>query len=132
MGYTIGSKIKIIHMDDPYVNYDGREGYIIHIDDMDMLHGTWGSLSLYPGEDLLEVISEFTPLYYGTPCQVRWYNSVTKKWYGGIALYGSLIKGDGSMVTLQSIIVAAILDHIDPDDAIVELEWVDLSKAIWE
>ena len=131
MEYTVGMKIRIVHMEDPYANYDGREGYIIHIDDMGMLHGTWGSLSLDPNEDELEVLYQYIPLYYATPCQVRWYNTVTKKWYGGICLYDYLIKGDGSMESIDHIIKLALLDNIDPEDAIVELDWIDLSTAIY-
>lgn len=34
MEYTVGSKIHINYLDDPYANYNGREGYIVKIDDI--------------------------------------------------------------------------------------------------
>lgn len=52
----VGDKIRIISMDDPYVNYNGREGVIEHIDDMGQLHGTWGGCAIIPGLDQFEII----------------------------------------------------------------------------
>ena len=34
MRYKVGMKVHINHINDPYANYDGREGTIVHIDDM--------------------------------------------------------------------------------------------------
>ena len=53
-----GDKIRIISMDDPYVNYDGRTGVITHIDDLGQLHGTWGGCALIPGVDRFEIINK--------------------------------------------------------------------------
>lgn len=50
----VGDKIRIIKPRDPYVpyiEYDGKEGYVQHIDDMGQLHGTWGGLAVIPEED---------------------------------------------------------------------------------
>lgn len=52
----VGDKIRIINMNDPYVNYNGREGVVEHIDDMGQLHGTWGGCAIIPGEDQFEII----------------------------------------------------------------------------
>lgn len=131
MEYTVGSKIHINYLDDPYANYNGREGYIVKIDDIGQLHGTWGGLAVVPGVDSFQVIEEYTPLYYGTPCQVRWYNRDTHQYEGGIALRDELIKGDGTLLSLDSIVKNAILNGIDADDAVIELSWVDITKAIW-
>jgi hypothetical protein len=55
--FKIGDKIRIILMKDEE-NYNGREGFIEHIDDFNQLHGTWGSLAIVPTEDIIEIISE--------------------------------------------------------------------------
>lgn len=54
--YKVGQKVRISHMKDPYVNYDGREGVINYIDDMGDLHGTWGGCALIPGVDSFCII----------------------------------------------------------------------------
>lgn len=57
--YTIGQKIHIDYMDDPYAsNYTGREGEIRSIDGIGQLHGTWGGCALIPGVDAFHVISD--------------------------------------------------------------------------
>ena len=41
-------------MEDSYLlnnEYDGKEGYVTGIDDMGLLHGTWGSFAVIPEED---------------------------------------------------------------------------------
>ena len=51
-----GDKIRIIRMDgEP--QYDGRMGYVEHIDDEGQIHGTWGGCALIPGVDQYENLS---------------------------------------------------------------------------
>lgn len=50
-----GDKIKIIRMDgEP--RYDGKIGYVEHIDDAGQIHGTWGGCALIPGVDEYKVL----------------------------------------------------------------------------
>lgn len=51
----IGDRVKIYSVDDPYVDYSGKEGKITHIDDAGQLHGTWGGCALIPGVDKFKV-----------------------------------------------------------------------------
>ena len=55
MQAKVGDKIRIIKMNDEYLlspnEYDGKEGYVVRIDDMGQLHGTWGGLAIIPGVD---------------------------------------------------------------------------------
>ena len=54
---NVGDKIRIIYMvDEP--QYRGREGIVTSIDDMGQLHGTWGGLTVIPGEDDYIVLEE--------------------------------------------------------------------------
>lgn len=51
----VGDKIRIIRMDgEP--QYDGKIGYVEHIDDAGQIHGTWGGCALIPGVDEYKVI----------------------------------------------------------------------------
>lgn len=51
----IGDKIRINYMSgEP--SYTGREGLILHVDDIGQLHGTWGGCAVMPGEDSFEII----------------------------------------------------------------------------
>lgn len=55
LNVKIGDKIRIIEMKgEP--NYSGRVGVVEHIDSMNQLHGSWGSLAINPNEDTYEVI----------------------------------------------------------------------------
>ena len=55
MNVKIGDKIRINYMDgEP--QYSGKEGTVIHIDDMGQIHGSWGGCALIPGVDEFEVI----------------------------------------------------------------------------
>jgi len=50
-----GDKIRIIEMKgEP--QYSGKEGYVMFIDGIGQIHGTWGSCALIPGTDNFEVI----------------------------------------------------------------------------
>lgn len=63
MKYKIGDKIKILFIDDPFVNYYGRTGTIEQIDDIGQLHGTWGGCAIVPGVDVFEVLNDEEVLY---------------------------------------------------------------------
>ena len=74
---------------------------------------------------------EYTPLYYGTPCQVRYYDAGCDIYIGGIAFQDQVICGCcGGNRQIQDIIDDAALCGIHWDDAIIELEWVDISGVI--
>lgn len=48
----LGRTIEIVNLaDEPFVSYSGRTGLVEYIDDIGMLHGTWGSLAIIPGAD---------------------------------------------------------------------------------
>lgn len=64
----------------------------------------------------------YTPLYYGTPCLLKWYNVNTKKYQGGIGLRDLLIKGDGSIEKIDDVVAAAVKNGIDFEDAVIELD----------
>lgn len=53
--YTVGMKVRIIHLEAEDNRYDNREGIIEYIDDIGQLHGTWGDLAIIPGVDRFEV-----------------------------------------------------------------------------
>ena len=51
----IGDKIRIIAMEgEP--QYSGKEGEVIHIDDLGQIHGTWGGCAIIPGTDTYKII----------------------------------------------------------------------------
>ena len=58
MEYKVGMRIRIHWIDDPWVDYNGREGVITKIDDIGQLHGTWGGIAVVPGVDSFDVIEE--------------------------------------------------------------------------
>lgn len=48
----LGKTIEIVNLaDEPFVSYSGRTGLVEYIDDIGMLHGTWGSLAIIPEAD---------------------------------------------------------------------------------
>jgi len=48
----LGKTIEIVNLaDEPFVSYGGRTGLVEYIDDIGMLHGTWGSLAIIPEVD---------------------------------------------------------------------------------
>ena len=77
---------------------------------------------------------EYTPLYYGTPCQVRFVdcgdpNNITM--CGGIAYHDFVICGCcGTILPIQEIIDNAAEFGYHWDDAIVELAWINVEEAI--
>ena len=53
----LGKTIVIITMkDEP--TYSGRIGVVKHVDDMNQLHGTWGSLAIIPGVDSFQILED--------------------------------------------------------------------------
>ena len=73
----------------------------------------------------------YTPLYYGTPCQVRFYDAATGNYYGGIAYQDVIFCGCcGSIIPIKDVINNAFRVKMSADEAIVELEWIDLSDII--
>ena len=77
---------------------------------------------------------EYTPLYYGTPCQVRFYDGLNPAevvWHGGIAYQDYIICGCcGMVLPIQEVIDDGVACGLHWDDVIVELEWLDVSEAI--
>ena len=70
---------------------------------------------------------DYTELYYSTPIQVKYYDRELQKYCIGIALKDFLITTEGKTVLIDSIIQFASLDGISFDDAIIELDWEDLT-----
>ena len=57
MEAKVGDKIRIINMNgEP--QYSGREGVVRSIDEMGLIHGSWGGLAIVPGEDSFEILQE--------------------------------------------------------------------------
>lgn len=74
---------------------------------------------------------EYTPLYYGTPCQVRFYEAADALYRGGIAIHDHIICGCcGAVLLIEDIIKDAAKAGIHWDDAVVELDWADISDII--
>lgn len=74
---------------------------------------------------------EYEPLYYGTPCQVRYFDADLEHYCGGVALEDRIIDGrTGELYYIEEIVYSAQKKGIHWDDAVIELEWVDLSGAI--
>ena len=74
---------------------------------------------------------EYTPLYYKTPCQVRFYDAYDGEWRGGIAYQDFIVCGCcGAIMPIEDIIEDAKQCMLHFDKAIVELEWIDISDEI--
>ena len=74
---------------------------------------------------------EYTPLYYGTPCQVKYWDPCEEEYVGAIAVYDYLICGCcGSVAKLSDVIAAGVKDGKHWDDVIIELSWNDINKDI--
>ena len=61
--YHKGTRVELIHMDDPYNTklIPGSKGTVLCVDDMGTIHVQWdcdSSLGLIPGEDAWEKITE--------------------------------------------------------------------------
>ena len=78
-------------------------------------------------------IYEYTELYYGTPCQVRFYDISRDEMIGGIAYHDFIICGStGNILPIEKVIAAAVSTGMHWDDAVVELDWLDLGYIIWK
>ena len=74
---------------------------------------------------------EYTPLYYATPCQVRFFHPAHLCYEGGIALYNMIISGVDGEIFITDWVVTNAGDHgIHWDDAVIELDWLDINKTI--
>ena len=59
--YPVGTRIKLIHMDDPFAVPDGTKGTVAYVDDAGQIHMRWDNgrtLALVEGVDDFEVIKE--------------------------------------------------------------------------
>ena len=74
----------------------------------------------------------YTPLYYTAPTQVRYWSVVRGRYVGGIAYHDFIIDGvSGEIMLIEGIISAAqAVDNISFEEAIVELDWRDISDSI--
>lgn len=57
--YPVGTRLRLLSMDDPYSVPPGTEGTVTYVDDMGQVGMNWDngrSLSLVPGVDSFEVI----------------------------------------------------------------------------
>ena len=61
--YPVGTRVELIHMDDPYNRklVPGCQGTVRWVDDMGTIHVSWdcgSSLGLIPGEDAWKIVTE--------------------------------------------------------------------------
>jgi hypothetical protein len=79
-------------------------------------------------------VYEYVPLYYGTPCQVRFVDCDGPDNINvcyGIAYKDEIICGCcGAVLSIDEIIKDAEKAGVHWDDAIIELEWIDISESI--
>ena len=73
-----------------------------------------------------------TPLYYEHPVQVRYWDNGLQKYVGGIGYQDFIICGCcGKICSVAEIIKEGEeIAHIDEDEAIIELDWLDISCEI--
>lgn len=71
-------------------------------------------------------------LYYSHPVQVRYWDTGLKKFVGGIAKSNYIICGCcGKVCAIAEILEeAAKHDNLHPDQAIIEMDWIDINEAI--
>lgn len=70
-------------------------------------------------------------LYYSHPVQIRYWNENIHNWQVGIAFQDFIISAiTGEIVLIYDVLTLAIQDGKTTDEAIVELEWLSLHKAI--
>ena len=73
----------------------------------------------------------YTPLYYGTPCQVKYWDIDEQKYIGAICLRDEIICGCcGSICKIDEVVAAGVADGKHWDDVIIELDWVNISDYI--
>ena len=71
-------------------------------------------------------------LYYAHPVQVKYWDCGEQQYLGGIGYHDFIICGCcGAVCSINNIIdEAEKLCKIDPDKAIIELDWIDISQEI--
>lgn len=69
-------------------------------------------------------------LYYPDPMQVRYFDWIDNCFRGGIVYKDMLIMYDGGTATINEVIEMAAQKNLTPDDAIIELEWLNLNDEI--
>lgn len=52
----IGDLIEIVEMDGES-NYNGKIGYVIMVDDVGNIHGTWGGCAIIPTVDKFKILN---------------------------------------------------------------------------
>lgn len=59
--YPIGTRLKLIHMADPYPVPAGTEGSVVHIDDMGQIQMKWdngSTLAIFPKADTFVIVKD--------------------------------------------------------------------------
>lgn len=71
-------------------------------------------------------------LYYAHPIQVRYWDTGLQRYVGGIGYHDVIICGCcGKACSIAEIIdEAAKYCKMDPDKAIIEMDWIDISQEI--
>lgn len=70
-------------------------------------------------------------LYYSHPVQVRYWDSRYNNYFGGIAYHDFLIDAhNGEINFITNILKNALECGKETDDAIIELDWISLNKAV--
>lgn len=73
----------------------------------------------------------YTPLYYNGPTQVRFYDWRDNRYHGGIGYHDFIISGTSEVLIIEKIIREAAAVGMHWDDAIIELDWLNLDGYIW-
>ena len=71
---------------------------------------------------------EYTPLYYATPVQVRYFDFSTGEYNNGMAYHDELFTHDGQVLPITTCLIEAQARSIHWDSALIEQEWVDLNN----
>lgn len=70
-------------------------------------------------------------LYYAHPVQVRYWNTEYHNYFGGIAYHEFLIDAtSGEACIIDKVLSTAANDGVSTDNAIIELDWLNLNNAI--
>lgn len=69
----------------------------------------------------------YTPLYYGTPCFVRYYDPAADGFNYGIAYHDQICTHIGTIIPITTCIIEAQNHYIHWDEAVVECDWRDLN-----
>lgn len=71
-------------------------------------------------------------LYYDHPIQVRYWDTGLRTYVGGIGFQDFIICGCcGKKCEIDEILAeAAEYDNLSPDEAIIEMDWIDIEEII--